>query len=148
MVGVLASCKTYHGCQLRRSWLVCICYHTKTGIYNCINCDRGGNDELVKAFSTNLLHLFNIELLGNPWIWMLQILRKLLASVQIVVFFFYFFYFRYHEHIVWGDKDLKMKLLRKGILTRIYAPMVSMITKIFSYPVLSSETNSFFLFPS
>ncbi|KAL5543654.1 hypothetical protein UlMin_007438 [Ulmus minor] len=30
----------------------------------------------------------------------------------------------YHEHIVWGDKDLKMKLLRKGILTRIYAPMV------------------------
>ncbi|XP_030493595.1 glycosyltransferase-like KOBITO 1 [Cannabis sativa] len=30
----------------------------------------------------------------------------------------------YHEHIVWDDKDLKMKLLRKGILTRIYAPMV------------------------
>ncbi|EXC10459.1 hypothetical protein L484_008626 [Morus notabilis] len=29
----------------------------------------------------------------------------------------------YREHIVWGDKDLKMKLLRKGILTRIYAPM-------------------------
>ncbi|XP_044492373.1 glycosyltransferase-like KOBITO 1 isoform X2 [Mangifera indica] len=30
----------------------------------------------------------------------------------------------YHEHVVWGDKDLKLKLLRKGILTRIYAPMV------------------------
>ncbi|KAL5760352.1 hypothetical protein ACOSP7_018864 [Xanthoceras sorbifolium] len=30
----------------------------------------------------------------------------------------------YREHIVWGDKDLKMKLLRKGILTRIYSPMV------------------------
>ncbi|KAF3437384.1 hypothetical protein FNV43_RR20137 [Rhamnella rubrinervis] len=29
----------------------------------------------------------------------------------------------YREHIVWGDKDVKMKLLRKGILTRIYAPM-------------------------
>uniref|UniRef100_A0A2P2KE72 Glycosyltransferase family 92 protein n=2 Tax=Rhizophora mucronata TaxID=61149 RepID=A0A2P2KE72_RHIMU len=29
----------------------------------------------------------------------------------------------YHEHVVWGDKDLKLKLLRKGILTRIYAPM-------------------------
>jgi hypothetical protein len=28
---------------------------------------------------------------------------------------------------VWGDKDIKMKLLRKGVLTRIYAPMVSMI---------------------
>ncbi|CAL9004324.1 unnamed protein product, partial [Prunus brigantina] len=30
----------------------------------------------------------------------------------------------YHEHIVWDDKDIKLKLLRKGILTRIYAPMV------------------------
>ncbi|XP_050283489.1 glycosyltransferase-like KOBITO 1 [Quercus robur] len=30
----------------------------------------------------------------------------------------------YREHIVWGDKDVKMKLLRKGVLTRIYAPMV------------------------
>ncbi|XP_052170495.1 glycosyltransferase-like At2g41451 [Diospyros lotus] len=30
----------------------------------------------------------------------------------------------YHEHIVWTDKALNMKLLRKGILTRIYAPMV------------------------
>ncbi|KAL6124964.1 hypothetical protein ACLB2K_077472 [Fragaria x ananassa] len=29
----------------------------------------------------------------------------------------------YHEHIVWDDKDIKIKLLRKGILTRIYAPM-------------------------
>ncbi|XP_020240571.1 glycosyltransferase-like KOBITO 1 [Cajanus cajan] len=30
----------------------------------------------------------------------------------------------YNEHVVWGDKDVKMKLLRKGILTRIYTPMV------------------------
>ncbi|TKY49648.1 Glycosyltransferase KOBITO 1 [Spatholobus suberectus] len=30
----------------------------------------------------------------------------------------------YNEHVVWGDKDLRMKLLRKGILTRIYTPMV------------------------
>ncbi|XVF40828.1 hypothetical protein PTKIN_Ptkin01aG0147700 [Pterospermum kingtungense] len=30
----------------------------------------------------------------------------------------------YREHVVWGDKDLRLKLLRKGILTRIYAPMV------------------------
>ncbi|KAI9398613.1 hypothetical protein POPTR_003G202900v4 [Populus trichocarpa] len=30
----------------------------------------------------------------------------------------------YREHVVWGDKDLKLKLLRKGILTRIYSPMV------------------------
>ncbi|XVE99864.1 hypothetical protein REPUB_Repub03eG0238300 [Reevesia pubescens] len=29
----------------------------------------------------------------------------------------------YREHIVWGEKDLRLKLLRKGILTRIYAPM-------------------------
>lgn len=25
---------------------------------------------------------------------------------------------------MWGDKDVKIKLLRKGILTRIHAPMV------------------------
>ncbi|KAJ0475768.1 putative glycosyltransferase-like KOBITO 1 [Helianthus annuus] len=30
----------------------------------------------------------------------------------------------YREHVVWTNKDLKMKLMRKGILTRIYAPMV------------------------
>lgn len=30
----------------------------------------------------------------------------------------------YEEHVVWGDKALNLKLLRKGILTRIYAPMV------------------------
>ncbi|XP_038891968.1 glycosyltransferase-like KOBITO 1 isoform X5 [Benincasa hispida] len=29
----------------------------------------------------------------------------------------------YREHVVWGDKDVKIKLLRKGILTRINAPM-------------------------
>lgn len=36
-----------------------------------------------------------------------------------------FFSFRYRERIVWTDKALFMKLMRKGILTRIYAPMVS-----------------------
>ncbi|KAL9832671.1 Glycosyltransferase-like protein [Arabidopsis thaliana] len=30
----------------------------------------------------------------------------------------------YREHVVWTDEKLKLKLLRKGILTRIYAPMV------------------------
>ncbi|XP_010427588.1 PREDICTED: glycosyltransferase-like At3g57200 [Camelina sativa] len=30
----------------------------------------------------------------------------------------------YKEHVVWTDEKLKLKLLRKGILTRIYAPMV------------------------
>ncbi|URE38418.1 hypothetical protein MUK42_17024 [Musa troglodytarum] len=29
----------------------------------------------------------------------------------------------YNEHVVWTDKRLNLKLLRKGILTRIYAPM-------------------------
>nr|XP_043637093.1 glycosyltransferase-like At2g41451 [Erigeron canadensis] len=32
----------------------------------------------------------------------------------------------YREHVVWTDKTLNLKLLRKGILTRIYAPMVIM----------------------
>ena len=36
--------------------------------------------------------------------------------------------FRYLEYVVWGDKTLNLKLLRKGILTRIYAPMVSVIS--------------------
>ncbi|CAH8385398.1 unnamed protein product [Eruca vesicaria subsp. sativa] len=30
----------------------------------------------------------------------------------------------YREHVVWTDEKLKLKLLKKGILTRIYAPMV------------------------
>lgn len=31
---------------------------------------------------------------------------------------------RYNERVVWNDKQLNLKLLRKGVLTRIYAPMV------------------------
>ncbi|KAJ0259390.1 hypothetical protein HA466_0057510 [Hirschfeldia incana] len=30
----------------------------------------------------------------------------------------------YREHVVWTDEKIKLKLLKKGILTRIYAPMV------------------------
>ncbi|KAJ3695683.1 hypothetical protein LUZ60_001060 [Juncus effusus] len=29
----------------------------------------------------------------------------------------------YNEHVVWNDKQLNLKLLRKGIMARIYAPM-------------------------
>ncbi|VAH11945.1 unnamed protein product [Triticum turgidum subsp. durum] len=29
----------------------------------------------------------------------------------------------YNERVVWNDKQLNLKLLRKGVLTRIYAPM-------------------------
>ncbi|KAK3159631.1 hypothetical protein QOZ80_1BG0049050 [Eleusine coracana subsp. coracana] len=29
----------------------------------------------------------------------------------------------FREHVVWTDKDTNLKLLRKGVLTRIYAPM-------------------------
>ncbi|KAK1428870.1 hypothetical protein QVD17_17710 [Tagetes erecta] len=32
----------------------------------------------------------------------------------------------YHEHVVWMNKDLNQKLIKEGILTRIYAPMVIM----------------------
>ncbi|KAK8570779.1 hypothetical protein V6N13_103183 [Hibiscus sabdariffa] len=34
----------------------------------------------------------------------------------------------YREHVVWTDKELTSKLLRKGILTRIYAPMATQTT--------------------
>ncbi|KAF5469786.1 hypothetical protein F2P56_010347 [Juglans regia] len=51
----------------------------------------------------------------------------------------------YREHIVWGDKDIKMKLLRKGILTRIYAPMAIIQglrdSGIFSSIIASAPTN-------
>ncbi|KAJ8565531.1 hypothetical protein K7X08_008107 [Anisodus acutangulus] len=30
----------------------------------------------------------------------------------------------YREHVVWTDKTVNLKLLRKGILTHIYAPVV------------------------
>ncbi|BBN19985.1 hypothetical protein MPTK1_8g15450 [Marchantia polymorpha subsp. ruderalis] len=30
----------------------------------------------------------------------------------------------YRQHVVWTDKELNLKLMRKGLLTRIYAPMV------------------------
>ncbi|ONM00488.1 Glycosyltransferase-like KOBITO 1 [Zea mays] len=34
-----------------------------------------------------------------------------------------FFLARYNERVVWTDKQLNLKLLRKGVLTRIYTPM-------------------------
>ncbi|KAF5205028.1 Glycosyltransferase-like kobito [Thalictrum thalictroides] len=50
---------------------------------------------------------------------------------------------RYHEHIVWADKALNLKLMRKGILTRIYAPMVIVQglreSGVFSSVVLSAQ---------
>ncbi|CAH2054510.1 unnamed protein product [Thlaspi arvense] len=52
---------------------------------------------------------------------------------------------KYREHVVWGDKEVKMKLLRKGILTRIYSPMVVIQalkeSGVFSSVVSSASTN-------
>lgn len=31
---------------------------------------------------------------------------------------------RYREHVVWADKELNLKLMRKGLLTRLYVPQV------------------------
>ncbi|XP_021887429.1 glycosyltransferase-like KOBITO 1 [Carica papaya] len=47
----------------------------------------------------------------------------------------------YREHVVWGDKDLKLKLLKKGILTRIHSPMV-IIQALRESGVLSSVISS------
>ncbi|XP_043723439.1 glycosyltransferase-like At2g41451 [Telopea speciosissima] len=50
----------------------------------------------------------------------------------------------YRDHVVWTDKALNLKLLRKGILTRIYAPMA--IVKglresgVFSSVIASAQT--------
>ncbi|KAH0726033.1 hypothetical protein KY284_001898 [Solanum tuberosum] len=49
----------------------------------------------------------------------------------------------YREHVVWTDKAMNLKLLRKGILTRIYAPMVIVQglreSGVFSSIVLSAQ---------
>ncbi|KAJ0099365.1 hypothetical protein Patl1_20424 [Pistacia atlantica] len=50
----------------------------------------------------------------------------------------------YREHIVWTDKTLNLKLLKKGILTRIYAPMAIIQAMresgVFSSVIASAET--------
>ncbi|KAJ8435582.1 hypothetical protein Cgig2_021736 [Carnegiea gigantea] len=52
---------------------------------------------------------------------------------------------RYREHIVWGDEELKLKLLQRGILTRIYAPMVIIQalreSGVFTSVIASASTN-------
>ncbi|KAL9233803.1 hypothetical protein vseg_008752 [Gypsophila vaccaria] len=51
----------------------------------------------------------------------------------------------YQEHVVWGDRPLNLKLLRKGILTRIYAPMVIVQglreSGLFTSVIASASTN-------
>ncbi|VAH74975.1 unnamed protein product [Triticum turgidum subsp. durum] len=42
---------------------------------------------------------------------------------EVGVIFIWILMSRYREHVVWTDKDTNLKLLRKGVLTRIYAPM-------------------------
>ncbi|XP_020097677.1 glycosyltransferase-like KOBITO 1 [Ananas comosus] len=52
----------------------------------------------------------------------------------------------YREHVVWTDKDLNLKLLRKGILTRIYAPMAIIRglkeASVFSSAITSAKLHS------
>ncbi|KAL2898407.1 Glycosyltransferase-like KOBITO 1 [Bienertia sinuspersici] len=46
----------------------------------------------------------------------------------------------YQEHVVWGDKALNLKLMRKGILTRIYAPMGLREAGVFTNIIDSAST--------
>jgi hypothetical protein len=46
-----------------------------------------------------------------------------LAVFPHVIYLFYLLA-RYNERVVWNDKQLNLKLMRKGVLTRIYTPMV------------------------
>ncbi|KAG9442508.1 hypothetical protein H6P81_018362 [Aristolochia fimbriata] len=52
----------------------------------------------------------------------------------------------YREHIVWSDKELNIKLIKKGILTRIYAPMAIIQglreSGVFSSAILSAQPSS------
>jgi hypothetical protein len=55
----------------------------------------------------------------------------------VVVMFLVSLLARYNERVVWNDKQLNLKLLRKGVLTRIYTPMVgNMRVKSLSFSVL------------
>ncbi|XP_048225854.1 glycosyltransferase-like At2g41451 [Ricinus communis] len=51
----------------------------------------------------------------------------------------------YQERVVWTDKELNLKLMRKGILTRIYAPMVIVQglreSGVFSNAIAMAQTN-------
>jgi hypothetical protein len=60
------------------------------------------------------------------------------------VMFFLYLLARYNERVVWNDKQMNLKLLRKGVLTRIYTPMVrnNACVKSLSISMLS---NAFFL---
>lgn len=46
------------------------------------------------------------------------------SAVSPPVMFLIYLLARYNERVVWNDKQLNLKLLRKGVLTRIYTPMV------------------------
>lgn len=48
---------------------------------------------------------------------------------------------RYNDHVVWNDKQLNLKLLRKSILTRIYAPMVCSFSRQFNFVKEKRETS-------
>ncbi|XP_068640194.1 glycosyltransferase-like At2g41451 [Aristolochia californica] len=52
----------------------------------------------------------------------------------------------YREHIVWSDKAMTLKLLKKGILTRIYAPMAIIQglreSGVFSSAIMSAQPSS------
>ncbi|KAK4480090.1 hypothetical protein RD792_013147 [Penstemon davidsonii] len=51
----------------------------------------------------------------------------------------------YRDHVVWTDKELKLKLLKRGILTRIYTPTVIIQSLkesgVFSSVIASAQTN-------
>ncbi|EMS49400.1 hypothetical protein TRIUR3_27967 [Triticum urartu] len=65
-------------------------------LHNCINSYRARDEEL-------FFPSYPCPEVGLIFIWILMS--------------------RYREHVVWTDKDTNLKLLRKGVLTRIYAPM-------------------------
>ncbi|GFP90915.1 glycosyltransferase-like kobito 1 [Phtheirospermum japonicum] len=47
----------------------------------------------------------------------------------------------YHEHVVWTDRELNVKLLKEGILTRIYTPMI-ILRSLRESGILSSSNGS------
>ncbi|RYR01447.1 hypothetical protein Ahy_B06g080315 [Arachis hypogaea] len=82
----------------------CGCKPTKEDVKRCFMLDF---DRAVSSFSCLL----------SFWFWFEAFIIASTATEEEMLQW-------YRERVVWTDKTLNLKLLRKGILTRIYSPMV------------------------
>lgn len=78
-----------------------------SGFHYCFHCFTRGDEALVRLINLHQSRLFCV---GTNFT---------ATNTESVVY-----ECRYREHVVWTDKDLNLKLMRKGLLTRLYVPAV------------------------